>query len=188
VDTTAVIGHPGVMPRRDAHSHLTLSPVHHEFEALVQAAYGAGEIRHMVASTKVARAWAAAAAGRVSRGRKSGEMVAEIGDLGVFCVALGSLSILAAVPTHVRDEVRAAMNHAAPGAWLADDALVEGYDAMAWLRSVLEAADNAVLRTWTVTLLPLVVDAFARQAPRWWRVHRTGFAGVVLRRLALRVA
>jgi hypothetical protein len=174
------------MSRRSAHSHLTLSPLHREFEALVQAAYGADEIRQMVASTRVARAWAAAAAGRVASGRRPGVVVAGLGDLGVFCVALGSLSILGAVPEHVRADVRAAMDHSAPGAWLADDALHEGHDALSWLRATLEVADDAALRTWTVTLLPLVVDVFARQAPRWWWVRRAGFAGVVLQRLTLR--
>ncbi len=174
------------MSRPAAHNHLTLSPMHREFESLVQAAYGAGEIRRMVASTRVARAWAAAAAGRVAGGRRAGDVVVGLGDLGVFCVALGSLSILGAVPSPVRAAVRASMDHTAPGAWLADDALLEGHASLTWLRDTLESADDAALRTWTVTMLPLVVDAFARQAPRWWRIRRTGFAGVVLQRLALR--
>lgn len=175
------------MARRDAFSHLSISPLHHEFEALVQASYGADEVRRMVASTRAARAWAAAAADKVSRGRKPGDVVAGLGDLGVFCVALGSLSILGAVPGDVRRAVRDGMDHTAPGAWLADDVLAEGYAALSWTREPLEVADNAALRTWTVTLLPLVVDAFARQAPRWWRVRRSGFAGVVLQRLSHRL-
>jgi hypothetical protein len=173
------------MPRRDALSNLS-SPLHHEFEALVLASYGADEVRRMVASPRVARAWAAAAAGRVSRGRHPGDVVAGLGDLGVFCVAFGSLSILGAVPEAVRHDVHASLDHSAPGAWLADGALHEGLASLAWLRSPLEVADAAALRTWTVTLLPLVVEVFARQAPRWWRIRRAGFAGVVLHRLALR--
>ena len=136
--------------------------------------FGETAVRQMVSDAKASRsrphdpatpvAWAAAAADRVAGGVPPDRAVAPLGDLGVFCVALGSVTLLTSIPARPRSRPT---HQELPG------------------RAELEAADPARLRAWAVELLPMVVDACAQQAPRWWFVTRRRFARMVLRRLAV---
>ncbi|MFM2077815.1 MAG: hypothetical protein RJA49_1705 [Actinomycetota bacterium] len=162
------------MTHGDVSSHLKVSALHVRFEDLIAREFGETAVRRMVSDAKASRsrphdpatpvAWAAAAADRVAGGLPADRAVAPLGDLGVFCVALGSVTLLTAIPARRRSR-RA--DRTLPG------------------RDVLEAADAARLRVWAVELLPMVVDACAQQAPRWWFVARRRFARMVLRRLAV---
>jgi hypothetical protein len=158
------------MRNGDVSSHLKASALHVRFEALIACEFGHTEVRQMVADSKPSRsrpndpatpaAWAAAAGHRVAVGKSVGSVVAELGDLGVFCAALGSITLLAALPAQPGDT------------------------RLQLTRADLEAADTAVLRVWAVQLLPQLVDGFARLAPRWWLVRRHRFASMVLHRMA----
>lgn len=182
------------MAPRDVSGHLFPTRTHAAFESLVAAEWGAFELRRMVAPPRPVRArrndpsnpvaWAAAAARRVAAGTKPGEVVAGLGDLGVFCVALGSVTLLGASPSRIRHDMRADLPELVPGRWIVDQALDASYGWQHRLRDELEDADIGTLRMWSVALLPVVVDAFARQAPGWWRLRRPRFARFVLNRLA----
>lgn len=158
------------MTNGDVSGHLKVSTLHVRFEALIAREFGQTEVRQMVADGKPSRsrpndpatpaAWAAAAGRRVAGGKDAGEVVAELGDLGVFCVALGASTMLAAMPAHPSEQ------------------------RLTLTREQLETADPAWLRIWAVTLLPQLVEAFARLAPRWWLVRRRHFAAMVLNRLS----
>ncbi|MBI4932781.1 MAG: hypothetical protein HY828_02810 [Actinobacteria bacterium] len=166
--------------------------MHVRFESLVADEFGLVEVRRMVSAAKLRRsrpqdpatplAWASAAAGRVAAGHRPGDVVAELGDLGVFCVALGSFALLATVPVEIRSEACTALR--IQPEWLADAATTVDLGRLDSIRDRLETAHPTPLRMWTVALLPLVVEAFARQAPRWWRVRRRRFARMVRHRLA----
>lgn len=136
-----------------------------------------GRPRHNDPATPVA--WAGAAGSRVAGGRHPGTVVASMGELGVFCTALGSVSLLAAMPVLMRAQ---AWTHQHD---LPDHLALATPDDLAEVRERLETADEHTLRVWTTHLLAMVVDAFARQAPRWMRWHRRRFAGLVLERFAL---
>jgi hypothetical protein len=182
------------MTRGDRSSHLTASSLHVRFEALMAHEFGPQEVRRMVSPTSLRRsrphdpatpvAWAAAAASRVAAGATPGAVVASLGDLGVFCAALGSVALLTTVPSHVRAKADLALPDSTPVGWLRDDLVVVDAADLPQVRERLETADPIALRTWTVALLPMVVDVFARQAPRWWRIRRPRFAQMVLHRLA----
>ena len=157
--------------------------------------FGPQEVRRMVSPTSLRRsrphdpatpvAWAAAAAGRVAAGATPGAVVASLGDLGVFCAALGSVALLANAPSKLRANAPLALPDSTSVTWLRDDLVVVDPSGLPLVRERLEMADPVALRTWTVALLPMVVDVFARQAPRWWRIRRPRFAQMVLQRLAM---
>jgi hypothetical protein len=180
------------MTRGDRSSHLAVSGVHVRFESLVADEFGFVAVRRMVSTAKLRRsrpqdpatpvAWAAAAAARVAAGHPPGEVVAELGDLGVFCVALGSFALLATAPTELR--ARACAAQRVQPTWIAEEAATAHLDQLGDVRDRLETAHPTPLRMWTVSLLPLVVDVFAQQAPKWWRIRRRHFARMVLHRLA----
>ncbi len=157
--------------------------------------FGPAEVRRMVASSALSRprpndpatpvAWAAAAASRVAAGATPGAVVASLGDLGVFCAALGSVALLSVVPSEVRAKARLTLPDSTPAGWLRADLVAVDPADLPQVRERLEAADTVALRTWTVALLPMVVDVFSRQAPRWWRIRRRAFGRMVLDRLAV---
>ncbi len=183
------------MTKGDRSSHLRGSNLDVRFEALVADEFGPLEVRRMVASTAPRRprpndpatpvAWAAAAANRVAVGARPGAVVASMGDLGVFCAALGSMALLATAPADVRAASQRALPTWSPDGWLGDDLAFMHPTDLPRVRERLEHADTAALRSWTVALLPMVVDVFARQAPSWWRIRRPRFASMVLWRLAV---
>lgn len=178
---------------RSCHLHTTSVDV--RFEALLADEFGPHELRRMVSTPQLRRArrndpatpvaWAAAAANRVAVGAAPGAVVASLGDLGVFCAALGSVALLSSVPEEVRVASHRALPSWTPDEWWHDDLVSVGRVDLPQVRERLEYADTAVLRAWTVALLPMVVEAFARQAPRWWRIRRPRFASMVLWRLAV---
>jgi hypothetical protein len=180
------------MTKGDRSSHLAVSTLHVRFESLVADEFGLVEVRRMVSSAKLRRsrpqdpatplAWAAAAAERVAAGTEPGEVVATLGDLGVFCVALGSFSLLATVPVQIRTAACTSLR--IQPEWMADAATSVDLAGLTDIRDRLETAHPAPLRMWTVAMLPLVVEAFGQQAPRWWRIRRRRFARMVLHRLA----
>ena len=171
---------------------MAVSTMHVRFESLVADEFGQVAVRRMVSTEKLRRsrpqdpatpaAWAAAAACRVAAGHHPGDVVSEFGDLGVFCVALGSFALLAAAPTELRVRACAAMS--VQPEWLAEEAASVHLDRLDDVRDRLETAHPTPLRMWTVSVLPLVVEVFAQQAPKWWRVRRRRFARMVLHRLA----
>ena len=180
------------MTRGDRSSHLAVSTMHVKFESLVADEFGLVEIRRMVSTAKLRRsrpqdpatpvAWAAAAAGRVAAGHRPGDVVAELGDLGVFCVALGSFALLATAPVAIRGQACSVLG--VQPEWLAEAAASVDLTRLHEIRDRLETAHPTPLRMWTVALMPLVVETFAQQAPRWWRIRRRRFARMVLHRLA----
>lgn len=182
------------MTRGDRSGHLRPSRVHQQFEMLVAREYGHAELRRRVAPAVPRRphprdpatpmAWAAAAASKVATGAAPGSVVAGLGDLGVFCVALGSAAVLAALPAAARERAqrRAGMQTAT---WIEQELLGLEPWRMAEVRERLEEEDVAALRMSATALLPVVVEAFAEQAPRWWRIRRERFAQLVLYRLAV---
>lgn len=180
------------MTRGDRSSHLAVSSVHVQFESLVAHAFGQVEVRRMVSTAKLRRsrpqdpatpaAWAAAAACRVAAGHRPGDVVSGLGDLGVFCVALGSFALLATAPAELR--ARAAASLQVQPEWIAEEAATVSLHHLDDVRARLETAHPTPLRLWTVSLLPLVVEVFAQQAPKWWKVRRRRFARMVLHRLA----
>jgi hypothetical protein len=183
------------MTKGDASSHLKVSAMHVRFESLVAREFGQTEVRRMVSTATPARprpenpatpvAWAAAAASRVAAGQAPGAVVAGLGDLGVFCVALGAFSLLSTMPTSLRANAYGVLSAPDTPGWMGHEAVSMEPARLPDVRERLEAADTAALRTWTVALLPMVVDVFARQAPRWWRFRRPRFARMVLHRLAV---
>jgi|GEM_PF-3402704 len=154
------------MTRGDRSSHLTISSTQVRFESLIAQEFGHTEVRRLVSPAYLRRprlhdpatpvAWAAAAARRVARGTSPTDVVAGLGDLGVFCVAIGSLALLG----------------------FEGEQLVER-------REQLEVASSAELREHTATLLPLVVGSYAARAPKRWVFGRRRFAEQVLQRLAV---
>jgi hypothetical protein len=162
------------MTNGDVSGHLRVSALHVRFEDLIAREFGETAVRRMVSDAKASRsrphdpatpvAWAAAAADRVAGGLSPERAVAPLGDLGVFCVVLGSVTLLTAMPARRRSQTAA---HELPS------------------RAELETAEPARLRAWAIDLLPMVVDACAQHAPRWWFVRRRRFARMVLRRLAI---
>ena len=154
------------MTRGDRSSHLTISSTQVRFESLIAHEFGHTEVRRLVSPVALHRphphhpatpvAWAAAAARRVARGTSPDHVVAGLGDLGAFCVAIGSLALL---------EFRGAELEAR--------------------REDLELADPAEVRAHAAHLLPLVVASYAARAPKWWLFGRRRFAEQVLQRLAV---
>lgn len=180
------------MTRGDRSSHLAASTLHVQFESLVADEFGLVEVRRMVSTARLRRsrpqdpatpvAWAAAAATRVAAGHRPGAVVAELGDLGVFCVALGSFALLATAPAATRARACSAMR--VQPDWIAEAVSTLDLASLDDIRDRLEHAHPAPLRMWTVAVLPVVVEVFAQQAPRWWRIRRRRFAHMVFHRLA----
>ena len=154
------------MTKGDRSSHLTISSTQVRFEALIAQEFGHTEVRRRVSPAAIRRprlhdpatpvAWAAAAARRVARGAAPDQVIAGLGDLGAFCVAIGSLALL---------EFRGAELEAR--------------------RDQLEVADPFEVRAHAAHLLPLVVASYASRAPKWWPFGRRRFAEQVLHRLAI---
>lgn len=154
------------MTKGDRSSHLTISNMQVRFESLIAQEFGHAEVRRLVSPARLRRprphdpstpvAWAAAAARRVAGGTTPTEVVAGLGDLGVFCVAIGSLALLE----------------------------FDGV-ALDARREQLELAHPDELRDHAAQLLPLVVASYAARAPRWWLFGRRRFAEQVLHRLAI---
>lgn len=177
------------MGKGERSPHLCTDPAQAEFERIVAVGWGSHEVRRMVPDPLPARpsrhdpatpvAWAGAAGVLVADGRHPGSVVAAMGELGVFCTALGSVSLLASMPSQMRAGARSTQ-HELPHPF----ALVTTGD-LPEVRARLEEADEHTLRVWTTHLLALVVEAFARQAPRWLPWRRRRFAGLVLERFAV---
>lgn len=154
------------MTRGDRSSHLTISSTQVRFESLIAREFGHTEVRRLVSPVALQRphphhpatpvAWAAAAARRVARGATPDHVIAGLGDLGAFCVAIGSLALLEFRGTE-----------------------------LAARREQLELADTAEVRAHAAHLLPLVVASYAARAPKWWPFGRRRFAEQVLQRLAV---
>ncbi|MEY4173436.1 MAG: hypothetical protein RI900_601 [Actinomycetota bacterium] len=177
------------MGKGERSPHLSTDPVLVEFERIVTSGWGSYEVRRMVPDPTPGRprrndpatpvAWAGAAGSRVADGREPGAVVASMGELGVFCTALGAVSLLASMPALMRAQAWV-RHHDLPDHL----ALATPHD-LPEVRACLEDADEHTLRVWTTHLLAMVVEAFARQAPRWLPWRRTRFAGLVLERFAL---
>ncbi len=183
------------MTKGDRPSHLRTSHLDVRFEALMADEFGPRQLRRMVAPATARRArpndpatpvaWGAAAANRVAVGAAPGAVVASLGDLGVFCTALGAVALLSTVPRRERCESQRALPDWTPEDWLGDHLLSAEPVDLPMVRQRLEDADTPALRAWTAAMLPMVVEVFARQAPRWWRIKRPRFASMVLWRLAV---
>ena len=177
------------MGRGERSPHLSNDPAQVEFERIVAAGWGPHEVRRMVPDPVPGRprhddpatpvAWAGAAGSRVADGRHPGSVVASMGELGVFCTALGAVSLLASMPTLMRAQVWVHQHD------LPDHLALATAGDLPGVRAHLEEADEHTLRVWTTHLLAMVVEAFARQAPRWLPWRRRRFAGLVLERFAV---
>lgn len=177
------------MGNGDRSAHLSTDPALIEFERIVADHWGSLEVRRMVPDPRPVRphhrdpatpvAWAGAAGSRVADGRHPGAVVASMGELGVFCTALGAVALLSSMPGGGRSHE-----------WMQRYELPEHLttvtpDDLADVRTRLEGADEHTLRVWTTHLLAAIVEGFARQAPRWLVWRRRRFAALVLERFAL---